>query len=53
MKEFKQAIIRKIRDARYLPFNQAGADHYVKQLDPAAFKAKIDSLLPRALEVVS
>lgn len=44
MKDFKQTLIRKIRDGRYLKFNAEGQEYYKKQVNPEAFKQKIDSL---------
>lgn len=51
MKEFKQTLIRRIRDGRVLPFNQEAAEHYKKEVDPMAFGERIKALLPVALEV--
>ncbi len=53
MKDFKQNIIRAIRDARFLPFNAKAQEHYIKQVDPEVFMAKIRSLQKVSLEVVS
>jgi len=52
MKEFKQAMIRAIRDGRYLKFNAAGQSYYRDQVDPKAFEAKLKSLMPQKIEVV-
>ncbi len=45
MKDFKQELIRRIRDARYLKFNSEAQNYYKKQVDPKAFSVKITSLL--------
>jgi len=54
MKDFKQNLIRAIRDGRYLKFNQAAQAHYKAQVSPTVFGDKIKSLLPEpAKEAVS
>jgi len=50
MKEFKQELIRRIRDGRFLKFNQEYADYYKKQVDPQAFAEKINALLPQEIK---
>jgi len=52
MKDFKQELIRCIRDGRFLKFNDQAADHYKKEVDPKAFAAKIRALLPIKLEAL-
>jgi hypothetical protein len=52
MKDFKQALIRSIRDGRYLKFNKEAQDYYVKQVDPKAFEAKLRSLMPTRVGVL-
>jgi len=53
MKDFKQNLIRSIRDARVLKFNQAAQEYYKAQVSPEVFAQKINSLLVKpALEVV-
>jgi glycosyltransferase involved in cell wall biosynthesis len=53
--EFKDNMIKAIRDARYLKFNQAAQDYYSKIVDPGKFKAKIMSFYkaPAKLEVLA
>src|SRR5581483_3004112 len=34
MKDFKQTLIRRIRDGRYLPFNKEAQDFYKAQVSP-------------------
>ena len=51
MKDFKQEIIRKIRDGRYLKFNEEGKKFYINQVDPKLFEAKLKSLIPIKMEV--
>lgn len=52
MKDFKQTMIRRIRDGRYLKFNAQAQEHYRKQVDPKIFEQKIKSLLPVSLEAL-
>jgi glycosyltransferase involved in cell wall biosynthesis len=52
MKDFKQELIKQIRDGRFLPFNAKAQEHYKKQVDPKAFEAKIRGLIKTSLEVV-
>lgn len=49
MKDFKQELIRRIRDGRYLKFNQEGQDYYKEQVDPKVFSEKINSLITGVL----
>jgi glycosyltransferase involved in cell wall biosynthesis len=54
MKEFKQALIRQIRDGRYLPFNAKAQEYYKSQVSPSAFYHKVKSLVEKpVLEVVA
>lgn len=54
MKDFKQNLIRAIRDGRYLKFNKEAQDYYRKQVAPDAFREKILGLIKKPeLEVVS
>jgi glycosyltransferase involved in cell wall biosynthesis len=46
MKDFKQELIRRVRDGRFLPFNSKAQEHYKAQVDPKAFAAKINTLIP-------
>lgn len=52
MKDFKQTLIRRIRDGRFLAFNQKASEYYKQQVDPKAFAEKIKALLPVRLEVL-
>lgn len=45
MKDFKQELIRRIRDGRHLKFNKDGQEYYKKQVDPKAFSLKIHNLI--------
>lgn len=45
VKDFKQELIRRIRDGRYLKFNAEAQIHYKAQVDPMAFSKKINSLI--------
>lgn len=53
MKEFKQNLIRAIRDGRLLPFNKQAQDYYKAQVSPDAFRERIKSLVPAKLEVLA
>jgi glycosyltransferase involved in cell wall biosynthesis len=53
MKDFKQNIIRAIRDGRHLKFNKEAQDYYKAQVSPDVFANKIKSLLPQKLEVLA
>lgn len=54
MKEFKQTLIREIRDAQVLKFNEEASKHYKEEIDPKRFLENIEALIPRntVLEVV-
>jgi hypothetical protein len=53
MKDFKQNLIRAIRNGRHLPFNQEAQDYYKGQVSPTAFGDKLRSLFSKPeLEVV-
>lgn len=51
IKDFKQELIRRIRDGRFLKFNKEYQDYYKTQVDPQAFVAKIKSFMQIPLEV--
>jgi hypothetical protein len=54
VKDFKQELIHRIRDGRYLKFNQEGKDFYVAQVNPDVFVEKLKSLMKKPeLEVVA
>jgi glycosyltransferase involved in cell wall biosynthesis len=53
MKEFKSELIKRIREARSLPFNAEAQDYYKTQVSPRLFGENIKSLLPKELEVVA
>lgn len=54
MKEFKQSMIKAIRDGRDLPFNKTAQDYYRAQVSPDTFASKVTALIKApALEVVS
>lgn len=44
-KEFKQDLIKKVRDGRFLKFNKAAQEYYVAQVNPDAFISKISNLM--------
>lgn len=46
LKDFKQTLIRRIRDGRFLKFNSEASEYYKKQVDPIAFAEKIKAMLP-------
>lgn len=51
---FKDEMIKRIRDGRYLKFNAEGQTHYVALVSPDAFIGKVKSLIKEpVLEVVS
>lgn len=45
MKDFKQNLIRAIRDGRQLKFNQKGQEFYKGQVDPKAFGEELKALI--------
>lgn len=45
MKDFKQNLIKAIRDGRYLKFNKEAQDFYKTQVSPDAFASKIKTLI--------
>jgi glycosyltransferase involved in cell wall biosynthesis len=53
MKDFKQNIIRKIRDGRYLKFNKEAQDYYKVQVSPTVFGDKIKGLVMKKQEVAN
>jgi len=54
MKDFKQNLIRAIRDGRHLPFNKEAQDYYKAQVSPEVFRERILALLPKPkMEVVA
>lgn len=52
LKDFKQELIRRIRDGRHLKFNKEYQDYYKAQVNPQVFADKIKSLLLNPLEVI-
>jgi len=52
VKDFKQELIRRIRDGRYLKFNKEAQEMYIKEVNPDAFIAKLRSLI-KAPELVA
>lgn len=54
MKEFKTALIERVRQARALPFNTEAQEFYKTQVSPEAFTQKIKALIPvPEMEVVA
>lgn len=53
IKDFKHELIRRIRDGRYLKFNQEAQEYYKSQVDPNAFALKINSLMKTEVSIAS